>query len=442
MKANVPLRWITRILLIAAFVSQIPSIPNLSALAKPLSDKDFSAGFSAALSTAFSKNSPATGAIKQPTDLTLKWGASSGATGYEYCYDETNDKVCDTGWTSVAGTSDLIGGLTNNTTYYWEVRAITSSGYVYANTNTWWSFTVVIAPPNSVEPGNIWPDPADDIFTKHPTFLWDAVDGADNYTLEVVAASYCSSFSKKLFTVTQTANSYTNSADLTAGTVYCWRVKANAKNGPSLYSDIRTFTTGNPPSVPVPLAPASNALITGTLYPLFDWKDSALYSAAFDSYEFQIDIINTFESADIYFTTPGDITDSQFMLPYDLTPATTYYWRVRAWNDVGDYSGWSPVRMVRMAYTTPTLFYPFDGDPADSLYQTFIWNFVPDAPQYRLQVSTVSTFNTVVLNVILSDTVYTPTRSLPSNKILYWRVQAVGLYGPSLWSDVWTVITP
>src|SRR3989304_1343238 len=37
--------------------------------------------------SAFNKSSPTNGATNQSTNLTLSWGASSGATSYEYCYD-------------------------------------------------------------------------------------------------------------------------------------------------------------------------------------------------------------------------------------------------------------------------------------------------------------------------------------------------------------------
>ena len=38
---------------------------------------------------AFNKTSPVDAATNQPTSLTLSWGTSAGATGYEYCYDIT-----------------------------------------------------------------------------------------------------------------------------------------------------------------------------------------------------------------------------------------------------------------------------------------------------------------------------------------------------------------
>ncbi len=92
------------------------------------------------LPAAFNKSTPANGAINQPTSVTLKWGASSGAKGYYYCYDTTNDNSCTTWISAGTATSKLISGLKANTTYYWQVRAINSIGLTYANSNVWWSF--------------------------------------------------------------------------------------------------------------------------------------------------------------------------------------------------------------------------------------------------------------------------------------------------------------
>jgi hypothetical protein len=92
---------------------------------------------------AFYKSSPGNGTIGQVIPRTLSWGSSNGATSYEYCYDLTNDNVC-VPWQS-AGSSTFVNliGLTPNTTYYWQVRAVSPTGTTYANgsATAFWSFT-------------------------------------------------------------------------------------------------------------------------------------------------------------------------------------------------------------------------------------------------------------------------------------------------------------
>ncbi|MEJ2303426.1 MAG: fibronectin type III domain-containing protein [Anaerolineales bacterium] len=92
---------------------------------------------------AFSKVSPENGVTDQPNSLTLDWSDSAGASSYEYCYDTTDDDACTT-WisTGTASSADL-NGLSNDTTYYWQVRAINNQGTTYANGSTadYWSFS-------------------------------------------------------------------------------------------------------------------------------------------------------------------------------------------------------------------------------------------------------------------------------------------------------------
>lgn len=92
----------------------------------------------------FNKLNPSNMAVNQPFNLTLSWGTSTNASGYEYCIDTTNDNACNGSWVANGtATSKALSGLNPNTTYYWQVRAITGSGTVMANEGTWWSFTTV-----------------------------------------------------------------------------------------------------------------------------------------------------------------------------------------------------------------------------------------------------------------------------------------------------------
>ncbi|MEW5830809.1 MAG: clostripain-related cysteine peptidase [Chloroflexota bacterium] len=98
---------------------------------------------------AFNKSSPANGAADQPTSLTLSWNASSGATGYSYCYDTVNNNTCDGSWVNAGtNTSAAISGLTSPTTYYWHVKAANTFGETQSNGGSWWNFTTANTAPH------------------------------------------------------------------------------------------------------------------------------------------------------------------------------------------------------------------------------------------------------------------------------------------------------
>jgi plastocyanin len=134
----------------------------------------------APLPAEFDKSDPADGASNQATDLQLSWQSSTGATAFEYCWDTTDNDACDTSWTSAgANTSANPAGLTNNTNYYWQVRAINDNGAAEANSGSWWRFGTVPAPPTAFGKSN----PADGATGRSTAAIlsWSASTGAASY---------------------------------------------------------------------------------------------------------------------------------------------------------------------------------------------------------------------------------------------------------------------
>jgi multiple sugar transport system substrate-binding protein len=343
---------------------------------------------------------------------------------------------------STANSQVVTDELSSNTIYYWRVR----SENVLDEYSAWSAVRTLrtaILPPNTLLPGNPVPGVADNVLTRRPTFTWEAVSGASGYTVEV---SKTQTFAVKAINASSTATSYTHTADLAANTVYFWRVKANGANGPSLYSQVRTFTTGNPPSVPALTAPANNALVI-SYTPLLDWSNSSLPATTiFSYYQVQVATDLAFSSPILNDTSRTSLTDSKLTTP-TLDPNTKFYWRVRAINTVGgveNYSAWSAVRTFRTKLSAPVAISPVGGVTVGSLKPAFDWQDVPGATGYAIQVSRNTAFSSLVVNKTISTatSTYIPTTNLPAGTTLYWRVRANGANGPSDWMAYERFTTP
>ena len=270
---------------------------------------------------------------------------------------------------------------------------------------------------------------------KRPAFDWEDMSGVIGYQLQVAKTA---AFNFGTLTKNSAVSNYTFTTDLSANTLYYWRVRAKltaTTYGP--WSVVRTFTTGNPPSVPTLSAPAKNALTTNAS-PLFDWSNSTVSGGAvFDHYQVQIATDAGFAIV-IHDHNVGVLQDNDAV----LTPAATYYWRVRSFAADGDYSAWSAVRSLRIAYTAPVLTAPANASVIGSLTPTFTWDAVAGAASYHLQVSRDATFTLLVVNNAVAAPTYVQPTNLLAATTYYWRVKIKGPYGPSAWSATFSFTTP
>jgi hypothetical protein len=73
-----------------------------------------------------------------------------------------------------------------------------------------------------------------------PTFTWNPIPLKTSYNIQI---SKVITFSPTAVNATVTNPTYTPLLNLTAGTVYYWRVRANGPYGPGLWSATFQFTT-------------------------------------------------------------------------------------------------------------------------------------------------------------------------------------------------------
>ena len=89
----------------------------------------------------------------------------------------------------------------------------------------------------------------------------------------------------------------------------------------------------------------------------------------------------------------------------------------------------------------PVLSSPAEGQVTLSLRPRFIWQAIPDATGYRLQISLYSDFSVLQIDRSVSTTAWTVGTNLPANKIFLWRVRARGPFGDGDWSAPRSFVT-
>ncbi len=371
---------------------------------------------------AFSKSSPANGAINQPLSLILTWAPSAGATSYAYCYDTTNDNTCSNWTANGTATSKVISGLTPNTTYYWHVRAFNAFGFRYSNesTTTFWSFKTGSAPGafSKSSPANG--------ATNQPlslTLTWTSSSGATSY-------AYCYDTTNDNACSNWTANGISTSkaiSGLTPNTTYYWHVRAFNAFG-FRYSDESTtafalFRTGDRPGAFSKSSPANGA----TNQPLsltLTWAPSA----GATTYAYCYDTTN--DNTCSNWTANGVATNKTIS---GLSPNTTYYWHVRAFNAFGfRYS--NELTTAFWSFRTddkPGAFSkssPVNGTAGQPTSLTLTWAASPGATSYAYCYDTTNdnacsnwTANGISTSKAISG--------LTPNTTYYWHVRAFNAFG-------------
>jgi large repetitive protein len=314
--------------------------------------------------------------------------------------------------------------LDQNAAYYWKVRVCNTST-ICSPWSSVWGLRTIILPTTLTAPDN-----GANLAFNRPIFDWENVAGASGYTFQIAKDAQ---FKTLVINTSVIPSTYTPSADLPANLTLYWRVQVKGTNGPSAWSDVSSFFTANPPSVPVLVSPTSGTLLLNDT-PRLDWKDVTVPAGiTFDHYHIQIASDSAFNTIIFEQNVPGsEIT----MVPGILTRNRNFYWRVNAWNNktVNQSSSWSTVWTIRESLPKPVLSAPDAGAGMTTLRPIFNWSGSAETINYTLQISSSSAFSSNIVLATVTGTSYIPTADLPANKVLYWRVKANGANN-SDWSD-------
>jgi hypothetical protein len=370
------------------------------------------------------------------------------STSQNFVYKITQDNIATNSWKTYS--------LSENTTYWWHVKAKDSEGTYSASFAASKSFIVnavneaplpfdLNGPPNgyitSVDqfaaPGIAMPN-----FTWHSTTDPDPGDYVKYYT---VYYSTASNFNVKVTThINILANSYQPTHDLIENATYYWKVHAVDSHDKYRVSNstwiVRINKTTEPPP-PVTLISPSNDAIVSTSTPVLAWNKvidpnpggNVTYIVLYSSFN-----TNPATSPPI-----GNLTTGQYRTAA-LVEDATYWWQVQATNGLSSQSSiWK--FHVNALNSPPNLFNLLIGSGTiTSRTPVLKWQQAKDPDNntvtYTVYYSKMLDFSVLSSSQGLSNTSFTPSQLLDDNATYYWKVEAMDSHSAVTRSGIWTLI--
>ncbi|MFC2131231.1 aryl-sulfate sulfotransferase [Bacteroidota bacterium] len=157
---------------------------------------------------------------------------------------------------------------------------------------------------------------------------------------------------------------------------------------------------------------------------------------AADSYKLQVSKSEDFQQTDI-----DQIINHDTLFAYSaLENSTNYFWRIIGMNDK-DTSDWSDVSSFSTELSAPILNVPTDGFVGFKMNDSLLWESVPDAQFYMMQLSKTYDFSDSIYQFELSQTAIKLENILEYYNTYYWKVCAYRTTDTSKWSAVWNFTT-
>jgi len=353
----------------------------------------------------------------------LVWASVDGATTYSVQY--SNDRRFERDVSEIGGvtrTSVTLGELQRETRYYWRVRG--SNGTDSSDWSTDFSFKTgsgMLSAPVLVSP----PDRSEVPLSTNPTLVWETVQGATAYDVQV---STKSSFSDPVVNETGLTPTSLTVANLEPNKWYYWRVRATNTVEKSSWSEAR-FSTGVTRLFAPQLVSPSDGASAVSRNPSLSWN--AVDGAT--SYTVQVADDARFRGGDIKFeraNVSGTTIDVS-----GLSANTQYFWRVMAAGPTGE-SDFSDIWNFTTAATTlaaPMIDSPPNGATNVSTNPSLSWRSVDGATSYDVQVSEHQNFSLLILDQNVQATSVGVT-GLSAGKRYYWQVRARNASEASGWS--------
>lgn len=304
----------------------------------------------------YGANDLANSGVRRSTDPTARTGAKIDSASSP-TFVSTNNSIA---------TGARLGPIHAGSDVLYAVNTAANPDRIQTYTDTFANPQViptVTSPTNDAQVGTVAAGTAT-IGVGTMTFTWPAVTGASRYNIQVATSATFTGGGVAGENLVVSGVTTTNATTLTANVRYYWRIRglytgavtvASADNI-TRFSDPQTFIAGAGaagvaiPGLTTPVLGASGYTDTSGA-PVFVW--TAVTSAT--SYEIQVSTDGTFtDTAAIVIDRTGDTRLGNQLAYQDgtvtLQPATTYFWRVRAYISgttvTGAYSPASAFRTV------------------------------------------------------------------------------------------------
>jgi M6 family metalloprotease-like protein len=314
---------------------------------------------------------------------------------------------------------DAIAYLDTYTTYFWRVHAV-----VGTESSEWsqvYEFKTLIGPPVIVYPE------ADDVgVSVSPTFEWNLLTGATEYSIEVADNDQ---FINPIINADAiTSDSYT-AGGLQKSKQYYWRIAAWDQFGQGDWSEAIPFITElDKPELVSPVDMTKG---------IFD-GDNLVWIEELSAEQYDIQISTQSDFSDLTIDSVGHDTTAYAVMGLDGN--TDYFWRVRATNTEST-SDWSDFWRFKTKLDPPILLSPEDDSSGVPLSFTMDWADVAGADNYIFQLTEYPDFSSIKINRddVTESEFY--VSSLSSQRRYYWRVAAVDEGGQSEWSTVFSFVS-
>ena len=347
-----------------------------------------------------------------PTSISLTWDAVGSATGYRIFRSDSSggtfSQIAEETQTNYTDT-----GLSPNTTYYYKVAAMDSSDegtQSAASSATTQPSASLAAPANPS---------AQAVGQTEINLTWDTVSGATGYA--VYRGTSAGGPYTKIATPTQ--NSYSDTG-LTPGTTYYYQVAATDSSGEGTRT--AEFSAATAAQLPAPGNVTAQAQGPNSIQLTWDAVGSATGYRIFRS-----------DSSSGPFSEIGTETGTSYT-DTGLTPSTTYYYQVAAYDASGD-----GVRSANASATTQAAPLPAPANPsAQAASQTEItltWDAVPGASSYTVYRSSSASGPFTQLATPAQNS-YTDSGLTPNTPYFY-KVSATGAGGEGAQSAVFSAVT-